>query len=161
MRLTRSGWAPRIILRADLASGGNPEDPDTVRTFYPPYPSAGAVSEGLILGDSNLALLTAGIALTPTPTSQIGITLGQARRLSVRDAVYGYRLRPVPGANASPSAEIGTLLRIEGRWSPRPDLTLKAGYERLLPPSDPSGAIDPGPLSISPDYSFIAIQRLY
>ncbi|MGB9990088.1 alginate export family protein [Massilia sp. SM-13] len=133
LALSEQGWKPRLTARLDLASGGGSYGSGTVHSFNPLYASSNYLGEGQFLGLSNLAMLTPGLALAPSPRSSLNLDYGIARRRDPHDAAYGGGQRPYARTAALPGREIGSLWRVIGSWSPVPAVTLFVNLEQLRP----------------------------
>ncbi|NQD94907.1 alginate export family protein [Pseudomonas sp. CrR25] len=128
--LSDQGWKPRLTAHIDIASGGAYGD-GTLKGFNPLYASSNYLGEGQFLGLSNLLLIAPGIAVSPTPRTNLAIEYGFARRLDERDAAYAGGLRAYTGTRNVAGHEIGGLLRLAGTWSASQHLSLFANYEHL------------------------------
>ncbi len=131
LALSDSGWKPRLTAHIDIASGGGAYGSGTQKGFNPLYASSNYLGEGRFLSLSNLLLIAPGISLSPTPTTNLSIEYGLARRLAEDDAVYAGGMRAYTGTENVPGHEIGGLLRIAASWSATKNLTLSVDYEHL------------------------------
>ncbi len=122
LSLSDKGWKPRLTAHIDVASNG----------FNQLYSSSGYLGEGRFLSLSNLLLIAPGISASPTPTTNLSIEYGFARRLAENDAVYAGGMRAYPGTQNVPGHEIGGLLRVAASWSVTEHCTLFLDYERLV-----------------------------
>ncbi len=129
--LSNKGWKPRLTSHIDLASGGGSYGSGTVNRFNPLYSSSNYLGEGRFLSLSNLFQIAPGISVSPTPSTNISIEYGFARRLTENDAAYVGGMRAYPGTQNVQGHEIGSLLRIAGNWSVTENLTLSLDYEHL------------------------------
>lgn len=80
---------------------------------------------------STLLLIAPGISVSPTPTTNLLIEYGFARRLAEDDAVYAGGIRAYPSTQNVPGHQIGGLLRVAASWSVTKHLTLFMDYEHL------------------------------
>lgn len=147
-------WQPRATLRVDVASGGGPHG--GVHTFQPLHASSNYVSEGRLLALANLVLVGAGVTMAPTADSRLSAEWAVARRFASDDAVHGGGLRAYPGTASVGGAEIGWLLRVEGRWNGPANLVVACGYERLVAGEVLGRAGLPGA-----DYAFASVTIRY
>jgi hypothetical protein len=131
LALAEAGWRPRLTAHVDLASGGGSYGAGTVRTFNPLYTSSGYLGEGRFLSLANLLMVAPGFSVSPTENTSWSIEYGFARRLAADDAVYLGGMRAGPGTPDVPGQRIGGLLRVAGRWTPRPGTVFSAGFEHL------------------------------
>ena len=131
LALSGSGWKPRLTSHIDIASGGGAYGPGTQRGFNQLYASSNYLGEGRFLSLSNLLLIAPGISVSPTPTTNLSVEYGFARRLSENDAVYAAGMRAYPGTDNVAGHEIGGLLRVAASWSVTRNLTLSLDYEHL------------------------------
>lgn len=131
LALSEQGWKPRLGAHIDVASGGGAYGTGTLKGFNQLYASSNYLSEGLFLSASNLLLIAPGISVSPTPTTNLMIEYGFARRLNEDDAAYGGLMRAYPGTQSLPGHEIGGLLRVVGAWSALEHLSLHCTYEHF------------------------------
>jgi hypothetical protein len=131
LSLANDGWRPRLTSHVDLASGGGSHGTGTVRTFHPLYASSSYLGEGRLLSLSNLLLVAPGLSLSPTPSSELALECGFARRLSPHDAAFAGGMRAYPGTQDVGGRGIGTLLRAAWSWSATDHVTVSVGFERL------------------------------
>ena len=129
--LSGKGWKPRLTGRVDATSGGGAYGPDGVKDFNPLYGSGQYLSEGLLLSNSNLLLLTPGLAVSPTPDIDVAIEYGFARRLTDEDAAYAGLMRPYAGTQTVAGHEIGGLFRLYGTWAAGHHVSIFANVEYL------------------------------
>lgn len=130
LALSEKGWKPRLTTRIDIASGGSGGSA-TQEGFNQLYASSNYLGEGRFLSLSNLLLIAPGISVSPTPTINISLEYGFARRLTEHDAAYAGGMRAYPGTQNVRGHEIGGLLRIAGNWSVTENLTLSCDFEHL------------------------------
>ncbi len=76
-------------------------------------------------------MIAPGISVSPTPTTNLSIEYGFARRLTDDDAAYAGGMRAYAGTQNVPGHEIGGLLRVVGSWSVTEHVTLFLNYEHL------------------------------
>lgn len=131
LALSSAGWLPRLTAHVDVASGGGTYGTGPVHAFNPLYTSSSYLGEGRFLALSNLLLIAPGFAVSPTKGTTFSLEYGIARRLAEEDAVYFGGMRAGPGTQDVPGQDIGKLLRIGGKWSPRDGATLSFGFEHL------------------------------
>ncbi len=131
LALANDGWRPRLTSHVDLASGGGSYEDGTARSFHQLYASSGYLGEGRLLSLSNLLLVAPGLSLSPTPSSQLAVECGVARRLSTRDAAYAGGMRAYPGTQDVTGRGIGTLLRAAWSWSATDNVSVSVGFEHL------------------------------
>lgn len=129
--LSGTGWKPRLTARLDATSGGGAYGPDGVKDFNPLYGSGQYLSEGLLLSNSNLVILTPGLTVSPTPDIDVAIEYGFARRLTDKDAAYAGLMRPYAGTQTVAGHEIGGLFRLYGTWAAGHHVSVFANVEYL------------------------------
>lgn len=109
--------APRLSLKADIASGDGDRHDGRLGTFNALYPNASYFSESSLLAPANLIDLQP--ALTVTPNAKLKLTLGWdfVWKQRVADAVYTTPtpLVPVPGT-AGTARRIGDQIKLESAW---------------------------------------------
>lgn len=76
-------------------------------------------------------MIAPGFAVSPTKGTTLSLEYGIARRVAEDDAVYLGGMRAGPGTQDLPGHDIGRLLRIGAKWSPRDGTTLSLGFEHL------------------------------
>ncbi len=131
LSLSDDGWKPRLTAHIDIASGGGSQGAGPVKGFNQLYASSNYLGEGRFLSLSNLLLFAPGISAKPTPTTDLAVEYGFARRLTQDDAVYAGGMRAYPGTQSAPGHQIGGLLRVTASWSVTEHLTLFFNYEHL------------------------------
>ncbi len=118
--------APRLGLKANIASGDhNPRD-KTLGTFNPLFPKFGYFSEAGLISPNNFFDFQP--SLTITPTKDVSLTLGWdvLWRQTNQDAVY-----TVPGAQVKATAgrggrDIGNQVSLDAAWQVDRHIELKA-----------------------------------
>ncbi|TFW03190.1 hypothetical protein E4K72_13025 [Oxalobacteraceae bacterium OM1] len=131
LELAKSSWKPRLTARVDVASGGGTYGRGTIKSFNQLYASSNYLGEGQFLSLSNLVMVTPGLAVSPTATTNLSAEYGLARRLNEDDAVYAGGMRAYAGTQNLPGKEIGGLLRVIGSWAANNRLTVFLNYERF------------------------------
>jgi hypothetical protein len=129
--LSDKGWKPRFTTHIDVASGGGAYGTGALKSFHQLYASSNYLGEGQFLGLSNLLMIAPGIAVTPTPRTNLSVEYGFARRLKQDDAAYAGGMRAYGGTQNVSGHEIGGLLRVVSSWSATEHLTLFFNYEHL------------------------------
>lgn len=76
-------------------------------------------------------MIAPGVAISPTPKTNVSMEYGFARRLNESDAAYPGGMRAYAGTQNVSGHEIGGLLRLIGTWSASDHLTLTTNFERL------------------------------
>ena len=132
LALSDHGWKPRLTAHIDIASGGGAHGAGPIKGFNQLYASSNYLGEGRFLSLSNLLLIAPGIAVKPTPTTELSVEYGFARRLTADDAAYAGGMRAYPGTQSVSGHQIGGLLRVAANWSVTQHLTLFFNYEHLF-----------------------------
>nr|NLR86395.1 alginate export family protein [Rhizobium sp. P28RR-XV] len=82
------GWAPRIGIQADIASGDSHAGDNTVGTFNPLFPNGNYFSLSGYTGYANLIQLKPSITVKPTDQLTLMGAVGMLWRQTTRDAIY-------------------------------------------------------------------------
>lgn len=131
LTLSNSGWKPRLTGRLDAASGGGAYGQSALNDFNPLYGSSQYLSEGLMLSNSNLLLVTPGIAVSPARNIDLAVDYGFAWRLAEKDAVYAGLMRPYSGTPNVSGHEVGRLFRFYATWTTGNHMNVFANFEYL------------------------------
>jgi hypothetical protein len=132
LTLSDEWWKPRLTAHIDIASGGGVDETGRVKGFSQLYASSNYLGDARFLSTSNLCLFAPGLSASPTPTSNLSIEYGFARRLVENDAVYAGGMRAYQGTQEVPGHEIGGLLRFAAAWSATDHVTLFCNYEHIV-----------------------------
>ncbi|ONG50536.1 hypothetical protein BKE38_18010 [Pseudoroseomonas deserti] len=121
-------WAPRLGLKADIASGdGNPRD-GRLETFNALYPKVPYFTEAGLVAPANLVDLYPSLRLTPLPDVTLEFGWDILWRQQREDAVY----RPVPfgplPGTAGGSRGIGQQFQVSARWKINSHAEFRAWY---------------------------------
>jgi hypothetical protein len=146
--LTSKGIRPRIGFRVDLASGNHNDQLKTGGTiggFDVVYQSTSYLSEGHLLGYTNLQLFSPTVAFTPIKGVTINAEYDLVRRMSTGDAFYAQGSKPYPGTANVAGKTVGNYGRLIAEWEVTHNIAfelegdlLKAGkvmHEANLPTS--------------------------
>lgn len=131
LALSDEGWKPRLTAHIDIASGGGAYGSGTLKGFNQLYASSSYLGEGRFLSLCNLLLIAPGMSVSPTPTINLSVEYGFARRFAEDDAVYAGGMRAYPGTQNVSGHEIGGLLRAGASWAVTEHLTLFVDYEHF------------------------------
>lgn len=128
--------APRLGLKADIASGdGNPND-KVLHTFNALYPRLPYFTEAGLAVPSNIMDLHPTVSVKPGKGLDVSVGVNFMWRHRRADAVYVPPLRPLLAPTDS-SRFVGTQFEANAGWSPAPGLALKLSYVHF----DAGGAI--------------------
>ena len=127
--LSDDGWQPRLMVRLDVATGGNAFGSGQIKGFNSLYASSSYLGEGRFLALNNLVLLAPGLTVSPSRATTISIEYGFARRFTESDAAYG--VRAYQGTQKVAGYDIGRLLRVSGNWSMSQNITFNLNLEHL------------------------------
>jgi len=116
--LTPKGIRPRIGFRIDLGSGGRGDQlkTGTVPGFDVVYQSTSYLSEGHLLGYTNLQLFSPTVAITPIKNVTINAEYDLVRRMSTHDAFYAQGNKPYAGTANVAGKTVGNYGRLIAEW---------------------------------------------
>ncbi|WP_170066013.1 MULTISPECIES: alginate export family protein [Alphaproteobacteria] len=127
------GVRVRAGFRLDMGSGGNSFDPDgPIKSFNQLYASSNYLGEGLLISQSNVAILAPTIAVIPTRGVTITADYAFLHRLARNDAVYGGLMRPYAGTQNVSGRTVGSQARVVASWAVNDHVTLSAESEHLF-----------------------------
>lgn len=131
--LSPNGMRPRVGFRVDLASGGagDVSKTGTVQGFDVVYQSTSYLSEGHLLGYTNLALFSPTIAFTPLKNVTINAEYDWVRRLSQHDAFYAQGSKPYPGTANVLGYTVGGYGRLIAEWEATRNVFFELEADRL------------------------------
>jgi hypothetical protein len=124
---------PRIGGHIDLGSGGNTYNKaGPIHSFNQLYASPQYLGQGLLLSQSNIAILAPSLALQPARNVSVDLDYAFLRRLRQDDAVYGGLMRPYAGTERVPGHDVGTYARVVAQWALTRNILLDVEGERLF-----------------------------
>jgi hypothetical protein len=139
-----AAWKPRLLLEYNAASGGNPDDPDKIRTFDQLFPTNHS-KYGYIdyQGWKNMRNLRLGVSASPRPNVTVSLDYHWFWLMHAQEAWFGSGggantgtggkvLRDPTGAAGK---NVGTELDLLASYSYSKTLSLEAGYARFMPGS--------------------------
>ena len=131
--LSPKGIRPRIGFRVDLASGGSGDigKTGTVNGFDVVYQSTSYLSEGHLLGYTNLALFSPTIAFTPLKRVTINAEYDLIRRMNQHDAFYAQGSKPYPGTANVRGFTVGTYGRLVAEWEATRNVSFELEADRV------------------------------
>jgi hypothetical protein len=129
MRIGGLPWAPRLGLKANIASGDDRRDDGRLGTFNPLYPKVPYFTEAGLVAPANLIDLFPSLRVQPLPQVTLEFGWDLLWRQTTRDAFY----RPVPfaplrGTAGGGSPWIGHQIQLSARWQLGRHLELRAWY---------------------------------
>ncbi len=119
-------WAPRLGLKADIASGDKSLHDRTLNTFNALFPKGGYFTENGLVGPANIVDLQPGVTLNPTPAVNVIVAAVILWRQTTADAVYRQPNLPMPGTAGTPGHYTGTQYYVTPTWQMTPHLMLSA-----------------------------------
>jgi hypothetical protein len=139
-----STWKPRFLVEYNAASGGNPDDPDKIRTFDQLFPT-NHIKYGYIdyQGWKNMRNLRLGVSASPRPNVTVGLDYHLFWLMNAREAWFGAGgsantgtggkvLRDPTGAAGK---NVGSEIDLLATYAYSRTLSFEAGYSRFLPGS--------------------------
>ena len=132
--LSTTGWKPRVGLRIDLASGGNAYNKTgTIHDFNPIYQGTSYLSEGHLIGYSNLVMISPNVSIAPLKTVRIDAEYDAVRKMDKNDAFYEFGQPPIPyaGTQNIRSRDVGGYGRLVVNWNVTPNINLLVEGDHL------------------------------
>lgn len=126
--LAERPWAPRLALKADIASGDrDPKDPD-LNTFNALFPRGSYFTENGLVGPANFIDLQPNVTLSPAKDISVNFGADVLWRESTQDAVYRQPNIPIPGTAGNPHRFTGIQEFVLGTLQIDPHASLSATY---------------------------------
>jgi hypothetical protein len=131
--LSPKGIRPRVGFRIDLASGGRTDQQrtGTVHGYDVVYQSTSYLSEGHLLGYTNLALFSPTVAFTPIKKVTVNAEYDLVRRMSQYDAFYAQGSKPYPGTAGVRGYTVGGYGRLIAEWQIKPNIAFELEGDHL------------------------------
>lgn len=126
--LSNSFGAPRIGLKADIASGGPDHPGGTISTFDPLLFKAPYFNEATLVRPSNLIDLHPSVRVSPTSATTLSAGYDILWRYSTQDGLYNTPGRVVIPGSANDSRSIGGALDATLEWQIDRHLSWTASY---------------------------------
>lgn len=131
-------WAPRLGLKADVASGdGDPGD-GRLGTFNALYPKLPYFSEANLVAPANVMDLHPSVRLSPAAGLELEISWNVLWRHRTADAAYAPPLSAVPGTAGRPGRFLGHQVVAGLGWQASRHVTVTGQYVHF----EPGGAIE-------------------
>lgn len=126
-------YAPRLGVKADIASGDkNPSD-QVLGTFNAIYPKFPYFSEASLIAPANIIDLHPEVSFRPFEQLAVYAGVNFLWRHRTEDAVYVPPLRPLPGTAGAGGHYTGSQVILGADWTPRPDLSFSGQYVSFAP----------------------------
>lgn len=126
--------APRLGLKADIASGDAQPGDRRLGTFNALYPKLPYFTEANIVAPANLMDLQPGITIAPAKTLELGASVDLLWKHRIADAFYTTPLLAIPATRGG-GRWIGWQASLTADWQASSNLTLLAAYVRFTPGS--------------------------
>lgn len=118
--------APRLRLRANIASGDKAATGDRVETFNAMFPKGRYFGELTPLGPRNIINVNPGVTLKPARRVELELNLAAFWRASLSDGIYDLAGRELRGGGASRAGNIGNLIEASIGFDGEDGLSLAA-----------------------------------
>ena len=119
-------WAPHLLVRADILSGGNGKN--TVETFNALYPNVAYSTEATIEAPANLVQTGFVARANPLQTLTVQYTLEGLWRYSAKDAFYAAPLFPLVRPDGTNDRFSGVEQQVSAVWHVNEIVALNAAY---------------------------------
>lgn len=126
--LAEAPLAPRLGLRANLASGDRGGDDPDLETFDALYPNLSYFTDAAIYAPANAVDLRPFVELDLSETVTATLGADAIWRLRGTDAIYAAGYVPLVPAGTRGSGPVTVLLDASASWSPTPFVTIEAAY---------------------------------
>lgn len=126
--LTELSWAPRLGLKANIASGDHDPHDRVLGTFNPLFPKYGYFSDADLISPSNFFDLQPTLTVKPTKTLTLTAGWDFLWRQTTADAVYTSPGLPVKGTAGQGGRYTGSQGEISAAWQPLRHIEVKASY---------------------------------
>jgi hypothetical protein len=127
--------APRLGLRADIASGDHDPSDSRLGTFNALYPKLPYFSEANLVAPANIMDLHPNVQLRPAVALKLDLGWNLIWRESLRDAVYRTPLVSIEGTAGAGGRFIGHQAMVGAEWQLQPELVVAGQYVHFLPSS--------------------------
>lgn len=117
------GWAPRLAMRLDLASGDSDMGDGKVGTFDPLYPRNGVYGEASLTTLSNVIVIGPSFGFSPWRQVRFEPGVFEVWKQNVNDGVYMPGMSMLAGTRDT-GRHVGTIYRANTRWLATANLTV-------------------------------------
>jgi len=124
--------APRVAMRADVASGGDSRGMGSLGTFYPLFPKNNYFNEANIQTFMNYMDVYPYAKIQPRPDLGFMAGVDMLWRENVQDSFYQPPGLPAVPGNASNKRFLGEALNLQAEWQATPNLGVNATVVRFL-----------------------------
>jgi hypothetical protein len=121
-------WAPRLGLKANIASGDHNPNKRSLGTFNPLFPKLGYFSEASLVAPSNFFDFQPSITVTPTDDFSVSASWDFLWRETTDDAVYIEPFTPVADTAGRGGRHIGSQVALDLDWRIDRHIEASASY---------------------------------
>lgn len=120
--------APRLGLKASVASGDRDLGDDTLETFSALFPRASFFTESGLFGPSNFMDLQPNVTLNVLDNLTVTPAVDFLWRQSTDDAIYRQPNVPIARTAGNPARFTGSQWQLTSTWTPDPHVEVNAAY---------------------------------
>ncbi|MGE3143141.1 MAG: alginate export family protein [Hyphomonadaceae bacterium] len=130
-RFENARWAPRLGVRATIASGDSDPADGAMETFNPFFADIYLLGQASLIAPLNYAAVQPSVELRLSPNASLLVRTDWFWRLETADAIYLGGPAPTP---VGPSGHFGAIqFDVEYGVNVRPDVRLSFGYTHMAP----------------------------
>jgi len=120
--------APRLGLKANVASGDRDRDDDDLETFNALFPRGSYFNEAALVGPANFFDVHPSVELHPSRDVTAWLDWDFLWRQSLDDGLYGNAINPIVTGADSNERYVGSEPNVQVEWRVDPHVTLTACY---------------------------------
>lgn len=129
------GYAPRLGVKLDIASGDRDAADRRLETFNAMYPKLPYFSEANLVAPANVIDLHPSVSFVPVSNWTLGVSLDALWRQTTADAVYATPMAPYAGTAGRPGRYTGSQAILDLLWQPNDNLEVSSQWVHFSPGS--------------------------